>query len=261
MCYLDLPLIDAHVHIHSSDNKRVEFDRHEEIITDIFTKTKYESIVLMSTGFDSEYDFENSGNVNLIETALGYYLKEKSKQKIYLFGAMSRNYHKPERNTKEYFLEQAKFRHSAGCDGFKSLDGRLCTYRNVGAKFSDDITDLYFEYLEKNNIPITIHLGGPNAVFNKNSVLYAGNDKVEDYRSLIKDIRDDIDELLGKFPKLHLICAHFYFMSDNLERAEEMLAKYENLYFDLNLTYLCSMILTNILMMKLGHFLSAISIK
>ena len=54
----------------------------------------------------------------------------------------------PEKNTAELYLEQAKFRVAAGCDGFKSLDGRVCTYRNVGYKLSDSVTDLYYDYLD-----------------------------------------------------------------------------------------------------------------
>lgn len=236
MEYKNVQVVDAHIHIHAYNMEqygRVPFDRHEEIVNEIFDKTNYDAINLVATGFKSTYHFEKAGKVNLIDTALGYYLKEKCKQKIYLFGAFSRNYHFPEKNTKELYLEQAKFRIAAGCDGFKSLDGIFDSYREVGAKFSDSITEPYFEYLEKNNIPITIHFCGPNQVFDKNSIIYAGDEKQEEYKSIIKDVHADVEELLKKFPKLTLICAHFYFMSDDLEKAEYMLTKYENLYFDL----------------------------
>lgn len=235
MSYLDLPVIDAHIHIHTNDvnNPRVEFERHEEKVTEIFKKTNYESMVLMATGFGHDYCFEKSGRVNLIETAIGYYLKDKCPEKTYLFGGFSRNYHKPEKNTAEMLLEQAKFRVAAGCDGFKSLDGLLATYRMVGAKLSDPVTDLYYDYLEKNGIPLTIHLSGPMQVFDKNSIIYAGDDKQDEYRAIMKDMYEDVEEVLRKFPKLTLIIAHFAFLSHNLEKAEEMLTKYENLYFDM----------------------------
>lgn len=244
MIYKDFPIIDAHIHMHTSynftegfaadgSNFREEVDNCEKFLDDIFKKTDYHGINLVATGFDSEYSIGKAGNVNLLDTPIGYYLKEKSKQKIYLFGALSRNYHYPEKNTAELYLEQAKFRVAAGCDGFKSLDGRVCTYENVGCKLSDPITDLYYDYLEKNNIPITMHLKGPNQIFDKDSIIYAGEEKHEEYKKIVKDIDDDIAEVLRKFPKLTLICAHFNFDSDNLDKAEKMLTEYENVYFDL----------------------------
>jgi len=235
MGFKNFPITDAHIHVHSYDLKsgRIAFERHEEIINEIFEKTGYDAINLVATGYKGSYDFEKAGKVNLVDMPIGYYLKEKCKQKIYLFGAFSRNYHKPEKNTAQMLLEQAKFRVSAGCDGFKSLDGIYDTYGELGAKLSDSITEPYFEYLEKNNIPITIHLLGPDQVFDKNSIIYAGDEKQEEYKKIRKDVHDDVEELLKKFPKLTLICAHFYFMSNDLEKAEYMMSKYENLYFDL----------------------------
>ncbi len=243
MRYLDLPVIDAHVHLHTnddmhkSDKEDLRLDtlkRHEEINDEIFKKTNYAAINYICTGFSSGYHEEKSGKVNLMDTPVGYYLKDKCPQKIYLFGAFSREYHKPEKVSQEYYLEQAKFRYSAGCDGFKSVDGLLRTYRDVGARFSDPITDLYFDYLEKNRIPIMIHMKGPdNAVNDETSGYYVGKDKVDEFKKIIADISDDVDELLTKFPKLTLVLPHFYFMSHDLDKAEEFMTKWENVYFDL----------------------------
>ena len=236
MSYLDLPVIDDHIHIHTNDNDvpRVStLKRHEEIVEEIFEKTNDEAITLLASGFASDYKYEVGGNVNLIENAIGYYLKDKIQKKIYFFGAFSRDFHKPDKNTRKMYLEQAKFRVAAGCDGFKSLDGLLTTYRNIGARFSDPVTELYFEYLEKNRVPIAIHLLQPNNIFEKDCVMYVGEDKIEETRILIKDIKEDVEELLNKFPKLTLIIPHFYFLSHDLDEAERFMTKYENVYFDL----------------------------
>lgn len=237
MCYLDLPIIDGHIHVHTNDvdNLRVSsLKRHEEINDEIFKKTNDEAIVYVACGYSGGYHEEKSGHVNLVDTAIGYYLKDKCPQKIYLFGAFSREFHKPEKISKEYYLEQAKFRVAAGCDGFKSLDGLLDTYRKVGVKFSDPVTDLYFDYLEKNNIPIVIHMKGPDsAVSDEKSGYYVGKDRVEECKKMIADIDSDVEELLTKFPKLTLILPHFYFMSHRLDKAEEIMQKWDNVYFDL----------------------------
>jgi len=233
--YKNVPVVDAHIHIHTNDSpsSRVAFHRNEEIVNEIFEKTNDEAITLVATGFARDYKFGKSGPVNLPETVVGYYLKDKMPQKIYLFGALSRNYHKPELNTPELLLEQAKFRYAAGCDGFKSLDGHLNTYRAVGARLSDPVTDLYFDYLEKNRIPINIHCANPEDVFEEGSILYAGKDRLEETVQIYRDVRADVEELLTKFPKLTLILPHFYFLSRDLDQVEAIFNRWENVYFDM----------------------------
>jgi len=235
MRYLDLPVIDGHIHVLTNDSPptRVPFHRHEEIVTEIFQKSNYEAATLLCYGYTFEYYHEKTGSINLMDMPMGYYLKDKCKEKLYLFGSFSRNYHKPELNTQEFYLEQAKFRHAAGCDGFKSLDGILATYRTVGARISDPVTDLYYDYLEKNHIPIMIHLLGPYELLQEDCVLYPGKERVEEYREIFEEITADVEELMTKFPKLTLIFPHFYFQSKNLDKVEEMMDKWENVYFDL----------------------------
>lgn len=235
MRYKDFPVMDCHIHNHTNEEpaSRVAFHRYEEITNEIFEKTDNDAITFVAIGYAGDYNFEKSGPVNLPETAIGYYLKDKMRQKIYLFGALSRNYHKPERNTPEMLLEQAKFRYAAGCDGFKSLDGHVNTYRKVGARLSDPITDLYFDYLEKNRIPINIHCANPEDVFEEDSIIYIGKERVEEAKKIYRDVRLDVEELLTKFPKLTLILPHFYFLSRDLEQVEAIFNRWENVYFDM----------------------------
>ena len=118
-------------------------------------------------------------------------------------------------------LEQTKFRHQAGCDGFKSLAGHCKNYRTMG-RLSAPALNLHYEYLEKHRLPIMIHVGNPQELFKEDG----GQANPEKYP-------EDITKLLTKFPKLHLILPHFNFMSQNLDKAEDLLNRWENLYFDL----------------------------
>ena len=85
MEYKNLPLIDAHIHVHSysAECLRVPFERHEEIINELFAKTDYDAVTLVATGFKGSFNIEKSGKVNLLDTPMGYYLKDKCKQKYY----------------------------------------------------------------------------------------------------------------------------------------------------------------------------------
>ena len=48
-----------------------------------------------------------------------------------------------------------------------------------------------------------------------------------------KDFYDDVNKILDKHPDLHLTLAHFYFLSDELEKADRFLAAHPNVCFDI----------------------------
>ncbi|MBE5869561.1 MAG: hypothetical protein E7293_11515 [Lachnospiraceae bacterium] len=223
MSYYDLPIIDCHIHVSANgdNSKRPSLQRHQEFVQEVFDKTGDEAMVLLSYWYEKGDLFGKAGGVNLMDTPLGYYLKQKCPQKLYLFGAVSRHMQTPSRNTREFYLEQTKFRHQAGCDGFKSLAGHCKNYRIMG-RLSAPVLDLHYEYLEAHQLPIMIHVGNPQVLILEKS------EQVEPQEYL-----EDITELLTKFPKLRLILPHFNFMSQDLDKAEDLLNRWENLYFDL----------------------------
>ena len=48
-----------------------------------------------------------------------------------------------------------------------------------------------------------------------------------------EELRDEVDGILAKFPRLKLILAHMYFMTGELERAADFLDRHESVYYDL----------------------------
>jgi len=228
MSYLNIPIIDIHIHVHPSSPDRAlpTLKAHEEVVQEIFDKTGDEAITLIATGVNGG---NVKGNATHLDTPLGYYLKHKCPQKIYFFGARSRYQAHKELNTQEFYLEQAKFRHAAGCDGFKCLDGLTKIYKRLQTKVSDPALDLYHEYLEQTGLPLLMHVGNPIEMFEKGSVLYTE----EPGLPTLDELYDDVTELMTKFPKMTLILPHFFFMSRDLDKAEDLLNRWENLYFDL----------------------------
>lgn len=231
MGYRNLPIVDAHIHVHmNSDNTvRPTLQRQEQILQDIFEKTGDEAIVLLACSYGGTSTFGKAGKIILMDTPLSFYLKEKCPRKIYNFAAISHHHLQPEKNTQQFFLEQVKFRYAAGCDGFKSLDGLLNVYKDQKCRLSDPSLDLMYAFLEENQIPLLMHVGGPMEVYEKGSIIYSDDPEL----ARPEELYEDVTALLEKFPKLTLILAHFNFMSRNLEKAEYMLSKWENLYFDL----------------------------
>jgi len=87
-------------------------------------------------------------------------------------------------------------------------------------------------------MPVKMHLGDPAYFWGDKANLtpyeisrgwYYGDGT---YPSL-EQLRDEVDGILQKFPRLKLCLAHFYFLGDNLEKAAEFFEKWENVAFDL----------------------------
>lgn len=163
-----------------------------------------------------------------------FYLKSKMAPKVYVGASL--DHHFDERDTAEYYLEEIKRYHAMGADGVKMLEGKMFFHRKLGKPLCDPVFDLFYGYCQEHSIPITIHLGDPlnNWDLSKMSE-YAINKgwycSPEDPTR--EELRQEVYNVLDKFPKLHIIFAHFNFMGDELEKAEALMEKYPNICLDL----------------------------
>ena len=162
------------------------------------------------------------------------YLKDKLSPKVYASVGWCHNFNC--KDTADYYLDVIKNFYSMGCDGVKIIEGKPDCYRKVGRKLNDKIYDKFFAFCEEKGIPVTMHLGDPATFWDwekateiqkEKGWIYSKND------ATLEQLRSEAFGVLKKFPKLKLIFAHFCFMSEELERAENLFEEYENLYFDL----------------------------
>lgn len=153
-----------------------------------------------------------------------------------VFASAGLEHHKDERDTKEYYLQQIKDYHAMGFDGMKMLEAKVTTWRKVKLALNDRVLDGYFAYAEEQGIPIVMHVGDPAKYWDPSQTTeYAisrGWVYTEEEPSL-EELRGWVSDVLSRFPKLHLVLAHFYFMSRELDRAAKLLDTYENVCFDL----------------------------
>lgn len=112
-----------------------------------------------------------------------------------------------------------------GCDGIKIMCSPILRkFLNTG--LNDPKYEKMFASLEERRTPINIHLADPETFWGP------GERYHESYPSY-KQHYDEIFEVLDSHPKLNVVFAHFFFLSDSPDEAVRVMEKYPNVYFDL----------------------------
>jgi len=180
-------------------------------------------------------------NLNAIPVSYGYtenfqtiYCKSKLSPTVY--ASAGPEYLLNGHDSEESLLNQIKEYSAMGFDGIKMLDGKVSQYRITKYKLNDPLFTKFFEYAEENGIPITLHVGDPERYWDYTKATPYTIEKgwvfgPDDPH--IEELRSWVDDVLKCYPKLKLILAHFYFMSNDLERLSKMLDTYENLHLDI----------------------------
>ncbi len=160
----------------------------------------------------------------------------KAKLAPHVFASAGLEYYLDERDTEDSFLRQIREYRAMGFDGMKMLDGKVTQYRITKRKLSDPVFDKFYAYAEENAIPILMHVGDLAKFWDRNQIPQHAIDRGWFYNETepsLEEVRAWVSDVLSRFPKLHLVLAHFYFMSKELERAAKLLDTYENVCFDL----------------------------
>lgn len=218
MKYFDLPIADSHIHL----DWNMPLSERIELLKKVIEKNNYDTVTVCPVPFVHDRittcrDF----TVNLC----AMYAKCAIPGRVYSFAGLS--HHCDELlNTKEFYLEQVEYYMQAGYDGIKMLEGRTGEHNAYGCGIDDSKYDLFYKYCEDNEIVIVSHIGGPEGAWHEGGRLYGTHPD-------LNDLYKEVDNVLTKFPKLKLVLAHFYFITEHIDKAADVLDKWENVYFDL----------------------------
>jgi predicted TIM-barrel fold metal-dependent hydrolase len=170
--------------------------------------------------------------------AEGLYAKAKHPDRIYLF--MGPDYSAVASDVDHrltYSLAQQVDRLAAlGADGIKMINGKPGNRKASGIALDSVIYDDYFARAEERGTAILWHVNDPEEFWNPDEApewakgpgwLY------DDTFPTSESIYQECERALAKHPKLKVIFAHFYFLSDFLPRAAGLLDRYPNVYYDL----------------------------
>lgn len=126
---------------------------------------------------------------------------------------------------------------SRGCDGVKMLEGKPQLRQAFPIPdFDLPCWDAYWTYMEEEQIPLLMHVNDPASFWDRENVpewaakmgwfyddTYINNE--EQYRQILT--------VLSRHPGLRVTFAHFFFMSESLDRLGDILARYPNVMTDL----------------------------
>ncbi len=134
-------------------------------------------------------------------------------------------------------LAQAERMLSIGFDGIKCLEGKPTSRKRIGVPLDGPEYEPMYKFLEKNDVPVLYHLNDPAEFWDK--------DKIPDWAvaedwcyfdgtyPTKREIEEEALNILRKHPKLRVIYAHMFFMSDDYDRAVKCLEEFPNLNYDI----------------------------
>jgi len=174
------------------------------------------------------------GGRNLNQNAAALMFKLLHPGRFYAFGGLHRV--KPDGEWED-FAVQAERMLAAGCDGFKMMAGKPPVHKELGVPLDDPVYDGYYGLLESRGIPIVYHVADPPAFWDPDKVSDGIRERGWFYGDGTFPTREEfyveVERMMGKFPELPVIFAHFYFMSGDLDRAAAFFERWPNVCFDL----------------------------
>ena len=124
-----------------------------------------------------------------------------------------------------------------GSDGIKMIEGKPEYRKKIPIPSFDSKTfEPYFDYMEKKQIPIIWHVNDPEEFWNLKKIptwaLKAGWYYDETYVNNYKQY-EEVLNVLTKHPNLKVTFAHFFFLSNDLNRLASIFDTYPNVSVDM----------------------------
>lgn len=226
-------LFDAHAH-HL-------FDMPIQEAIEIFQKERellgVEKFALMS--IPNDCDTEMKFHLDVMQNIRMLFIKYSFPGVAYAFAGLEHPVNVAEMDDQtlsKMYVEQAKEYQAAGYDGMKMLEGYPSCRKVMKRELCHSVYDEYYAYLEENRVPITIHIGNPEANWDISRAdahaIKMGRVYDHTYPTL-KQLQNETFAVLDKFPKLRMALAHFGFLNYNINDAKRWLDSYENTLLDL----------------------------
>jgi predicted TIM-barrel fold metal-dependent hydrolase len=217
----DLKIIDCHIHIRGTTSSIAN-------MADVMEACGLGGMNVLSVA--------SQGGTNTTQNVVAMLFKALYPGQIWAFGALQ--YSLPgDPQDHPGFPEQARQLMAMGADGMKMGEGKPTLRKAVGQPLDAPMYGAYYAYCEAEAIPILFHVADPPDLWDPERVPEWARARGWFYGDgtypALETLYGEVDGILAKFPKLHIILAHFYFMSYDIERAARFLDTWPNVSFDL----------------------------
>lgn len=125
-----------------------------------------------------------------------------------------------------------------GFDGIKMVELKPMVYKQLGCpELSSEKYEGMWRFMEETGAPVLFHMGAPETYWDRSRctklALESGWFCGDGSFPPLEDFYANIERVLDRHPKLNISLAHFYFLSDQLERAQKTMDKYPFVRFDI----------------------------
>lgn len=163
------------------------------------------------------------------QNALGIYLKLIAPQ-CYAYGGLTYRCAYDPREELDQLME-------IGFDGMKMVENKPTLRREVGMRFNDPWYDGFYARLEEQQIPLVSHVADPTECWDLARIpqwaLAAGYYYGEGGYPSKEELTQEVLDVLHRFPRLKIIMAHFFFLSDDHDRICRLMEEHPNLCLDI----------------------------
>jgi predicted TIM-barrel fold metal-dependent hydrolase len=137
----------------------------------------------------------------------------------------------------QVLADQIRALHAAGFDGIKLLESKPMVRKILGIPLDGPVYAPMWANIEALGLPIVWHVADPQEFWDpqrcpswayKNDWFYGDGT----YPTL-ETLYGEVDHILARHPGLKVILAHFFFLSEDLQRAADFLDAHPNVCFDL----------------------------
>lgn len=163
--------------------------------------------------------------------------KYKYPDRFYVFAGLDvSEYFRHPKTLGKHMAAHGKRMLRCGCDGIKIIEGKPSMRKMLPIPdFDLPCWEPFWAWAEAEQVPILWHLNDPEESWHA--------DQVSEYRRKMGDYYDEtyvgreaqysqVFHILQRHPKIKIIFAHFFFMSEQLERLGKLLDTYPNIMVD-----------------------------
>lgn len=165
-------------------------------------------------------------------------IKARNQYNYYVFTSLDvSEYFKHSKNVGKYFAKYVDKAIKFGCDGVKIIEGKPEMRKMLPVPDFDNIAwEDFWKYAEENHVPILWHVNDPEEFWDINRIPSWAKERGWFYDDSYVNNEEQYKQVLNvldRHPKLKITFAHFFFLSNSLDRLQEIFDKYENVAVDL----------------------------
>ena len=217
-----LPIIDCHVHFGGEDLDSIDGMMERELEAGV------KQLALVQTSVPSR------PNAN----AQALYAKSRYPHRIFLFAGPDYSHvsQDVDHRLTYSFPQQVDRLIALGADGIKLINGKPNCRKDSGIALNSAVYDRFFARVQERGLPLLWHVNDPEEFWNPEQAPEWAKGPGWLYDETFptnQSLYQECEAVLAKYPDLTVMFAHFYFLSDFLDRAAALLDRYPNVHLDL----------------------------